>query len=809
MIKVNNLNKFFNKNKTNEIHVINNTNITFPDSGLVCLLGPSGCGKTTLLNAIGGLDRVDSGEIIVGDNKFKKYSSNKWDYIRNLHYGYIFQNYILLPDITVYQNLEFVLKMLDLSQDEIDERIDYALNAVGMMKFKKRKAKQLSGGQQQRIVIARALVKSPNIVIADEPTGNLDEKNSTQIMNIIKKISKECLVVLVTHERRLADFYADYIIEVKDGQVVKQFKVTEKKDLQHIDDSNIYLKEYQKEEIDSPDVNIQYFFKDKKQNVKLRIIIEDNTVYLQSNQDNLKIKFIDSSNEVKIFDTHKPVIKQENIDEFEYKLPKIIKDAKTKVAGLRTKDIFKMSLNNLSNLKRKQKILFVVFFLTAIMVVLSLTNYLSATFVNEKDFLYDNRNIVEVDSFHIYNDDYEKTKEILGVDTILAQYNYLELKRFNFDIFIQGRGGVVFPKNTLLPITLLEEPNLYMGRLPRESGEIVVDKWLVDIMLNDTKYRSYGISSYQQFIGSIVDDNNLDLKSKIVGIVDTNNPNIYCTLNDYYTAFINFRFSKIGFSENFTHYDVADITHYYEYEAIRQNPYTKNKVEIENLNLEKDEILVSRTYFNSVNKASFGEIEFEIVGVYDADGEEDIILSTEALEEIMIKSIATMGIAAVYSTDKEATINQILEYNYLGIDSYESELQKNEILNMNYGIYLIAFIVLVASFVFLFFIMRSSLISRVYEVGVYRALGIKKSYIYKMFIIEISLITLITAGIGVILISTIVYEVNSIISIVYFPWFISLISIIFLMISNLVVGMIPVISLLRLTPAQILSKYDI
>jgi ABC-type lipoprotein export system ATPase subunit len=258
MIKVQNLHKYFNRNRDNEIHVINDTSLEFPETGLVCLLGPSGSGKTTLLNVIGGLDSIDEGQIIFDNHILKKYQANKWDDLRNRHFGYIFQNYVLLPDLSVYQNLEFALKMLDLPKEEVNTRIEYALTAVGMIKYQKRKPNQLSGGQQQRVAIARALVKSPNVVIADEPTGNLDEKNSTQILNIIKKISKECLVILVTHERRLAEFYGDIVIEISDGKVISQKESYEYKELQHTDDLNIYLQEYEKEDLSLEDVNIHY-----------------------------------------------------------------------------------------------------------------------------------------------------------------------------------------------------------------------------------------------------------------------------------------------------------------------------------------------------------------------------------------------------------------------------------------------------------------------------------------------------------------------------------------------------------------------
>ena len=272
MLEAKNLNKYFNRRRTNEIHAINNTSLKLPERGLVCLLGPSGSGKTTLLNVLGGLDRADSGEIIFKDYVLRRYRADTWDYIRSRHFGYVFQNYALLPDMTVYENLELVLRIFNLPKEEINARIDYALAAVGMERYKKRKATQLSGGQQQRVAIARALVKSPDVVVADEPTGNLDEKNTTQVMNIIKKISRDCLVLLVTHERRLAEFYGDVIYEISDGSVVQKREFLEARTLEQIGDRNLYLQEFQKTEIKAEDLHIKYFYEDSGLKIDLNII---------------------------------------------------------------------------------------------------------------------------------------------------------------------------------------------------------------------------------------------------------------------------------------------------------------------------------------------------------------------------------------------------------------------------------------------------------------------------------------------------------------------------------------------------------
>ena len=193
MIELVNVNKYFNRHKKNELHVINNTSLTLEDTGLVALLGPSGCGKTTLLNAIGGLDKIKKGKIYIDNQKISSKFSYKVDKIRNLNVGYIFQDYKLIDNLSVYDNVALVLKMVGIkNKTEIKKRVEYVLDKVGMLRYKKRPAGMLSGGERQRVGIARAIVKDPNIILADEPTGNLDSKNSLEIMKIIKV----CVIII-------------------------------------------------------------------------------------------------------------------------------------------------------------------------------------------------------------------------------------------------------------------------------------------------------------------------------------------------------------------------------------------------------------------------------------------------------------------------------------------------------------------------------------------------------------------------------------------------------------------------------------
>ena len=238
MIKIEKVNKYFNRYRKNQIHVIDNTSLTLEDTGLTALLGPSGSGKTTLLNVIGGLDKVGKGKIYINNQKITSKFSYKVDKIRNLNIGYIFQDYKLVENLSVYDNVALSLKIIGIKdKKEIDKRVTYVLEKVGMYRYRKRPANMLSGGERQRVGIARAIVKNPNIIIADEPTGNLDSKNSVEIMNIIKAISKDRLVILVTHETNLANFYADRIIEISDGKVVKDYQNTHANELDYAIDN--------------------------------------------------------------------------------------------------------------------------------------------------------------------------------------------------------------------------------------------------------------------------------------------------------------------------------------------------------------------------------------------------------------------------------------------------------------------------------------------------------------------------------------------------------------------------------------------
>ena len=219
MLQVKNISKRY---KTGDLiqTALNGVSLNLRDNEFVAILGPSGSGKTTLLNIIGGLDRYDSGDLIINNVSTKNYKDRDWDTYRNHTIGFVFQSYNLIPHQTVLSNVELALTIGGISRKERKQRALKALDEVGLLDQAHKKPNQMSGGQMQRVAIARALVNNPDILLADEPTGALDTKTSVQVMDLLKQVAKDRLVVMVTHNPDLANEYANRIIRLQDGEII-------------------------------------------------------------------------------------------------------------------------------------------------------------------------------------------------------------------------------------------------------------------------------------------------------------------------------------------------------------------------------------------------------------------------------------------------------------------------------------------------------------------------------------------------------------------------------------------------------------
>ena len=242
MLKLTNVTKIYQMGEY-QVNALRGISLAFRESEFVSIIGASGCGKSTMLNIIGGLDRYTTGDLIIGDTSTKDFRAEQWDAYRNATIGFVFQNYNLIPHLTVLENVALALSLSGVTKAERNKRAAEALEKVGMGAELKKKPSQLSGGQMQRVAIARALVNNPKIVLADEPTGALDSELSIQVMNVLKEVAQDRLVIMVTHNNELADTYSTRIIKLNDGLVER--------------DSNPYDWDPLEEE------NLQYVYSDK------------------------------------------------------------------------------------------------------------------------------------------------------------------------------------------------------------------------------------------------------------------------------------------------------------------------------------------------------------------------------------------------------------------------------------------------------------------------------------------------------------------------------------------------------------------
>lgn len=226
MIRIKDLNKYY-KSGQGTYHALKDINLTLPNEGMVFIVGKSGSGKSTLLNIIGGLDAYDSGELLIDDVNTKNFTKSEYNTYRNTYIGFIFQEFNVIKTLTIYDNIALSLELHRLNVKQHHDEIMQIIEKVGLKGKENRRMNEISGGERQRVAIARALIKNPRVIIADEPTGNLDFKNRNIIMNLLQELAKDRLVLVVTHDREIASLYGDRIITIKDGTIISDVDVKE------------------------------------------------------------------------------------------------------------------------------------------------------------------------------------------------------------------------------------------------------------------------------------------------------------------------------------------------------------------------------------------------------------------------------------------------------------------------------------------------------------------------------------------------------------------------------------------------------
>ena len=812
MIRILGLNKYYNKGRRNQIHVINNTNLELPDKGLVALLGPSGCGKTTLLNAIGGLDRVNKGSIYINDKKITSKFSYKVDKIRNLNIGYIFQDYKLIDDMSVYDNVAMVLKMIGIKdKKEIKTRVEYILERVGMYRYRYRPCGMLSGGERQRVGIARALVKNPDIILADEPTGNLDSKNTIEIMNIIKAISRDKLVLLVTHEVDIAKFYASRILEITDGTIVKDYINKHDDKIDYRIDNTLYLKDFKYSYKNSDNnINIDYY-NDEDKKLNLVIAVKNGNIYIKSNDDS-RIEVVDSNSSIEIVNDHYKKLDKSVYEKYSFDFDKIInKDIKLKYSSIfNLGSIIKHGFKKVFGYSFVKKLLLGGFFLAALFVTYSVSNIIGLLTVNDSEFIVTNKNYLKIERNKVKVEDYLNYEGMDGIIYMLPGDSKVGMKVSNQEYY-QTKDSNIIINGSIASNEMISSKDIIYGRYPENDNEIVIDR----MVYNKTKgLEMIGYYEVERMVNSRVFTNK---EYTIVGIVDMGSPSIYASRNELYNIIINskagydydygFGVSSVAISEELDNSSVYSYDSYRDKIVITKGREPSNDYEVIINESYQEEYKLNKEIDKKVNGK-----KLVVVGYYKS--EDDInsyFVSSNTKKYDLIEN--SKGII-IYSKDKDKVINNFKDIGVKVIDVYQSD-RNSYIDSMKDSVnasLIVASIMLGISLIEIILMTRSSFLSRIKEVGIYRAIGVKKLDIYKMFISESFAISTLASLPGVLFMSYCLHVLSDVDYIgrnYVMNVYIMILCIVIMFVFNIIVGLIPVFNTIRKSPARILSGKEV
>ena len=819
MLELKNANKYFNKGKKNQIHVINHTTLSLEDHGLVALLGPSGCGKTTLLNVIGGLDKIKSGSIYVNNQKISARCIRKVDKIRNLNIGYIFQDYKLIENLSVYDNVAIVLKMIGIKDKlEIKTRVEYVLEKVGMLRYQKRPANMLSGGERQRVGIARAIVKDPNIILADEPTGNLDSKNSLEIMNIIKAISKERLVILVTHEQNLAKFYASRIIEIGDGSIKNDYENIHEQELDYEIDNRFYLKDFSNitNLTDKEKTHEIKIYQNEEAPVKLTIVVKNGNIYIQS-PEHRKLEIVDENSNIEFLDQHYKKIDQKEVEAYQFHFQEIInQNVKKKYSSITS--LFRSILNGFKNILDfpiLKKLLLIGFFLSGMFIMYSISTIAAAINIKDESFVTTNKDYLILSQSKNSVADYLEYEKNDDINYLLIGDSKVTFT-IPYDDYYQTNRGSGSLQGSLSSIDSITESDLIDGRMPENSSEIVVDKMAITKMYEQNdNLQMAGLIKVQDMLDRTATISHMK-EFTIVGITDQKSPNIYTSPSLFVNIIANTKNRSypnygIYYTEDISQSDMngnlIDYTLYQDKIELKKGRMPVSDYEIiVNLINEKDMPL------NKQIKTEVNGTKLTVVGYYTSKyGYQTYFTNQNTIQYQLITSAKNI---TIYPKDKEKVLDYFQNQNKNIKDSYNQS--KNEYINQKKeeikSTLFVSGIILVISLIEIFFMIRSSFLSRIKEIGILRAIGVKKSDIYKMFAGEIVAITTFAGMPGLILMAymlSVLSKVKYLSNYFIITPMIVLLSVLFLYLFNFIIGSIPVYHTIRKRPAEILSRYDL
>lgn len=865
MIKLQNLHKFFNKGRQNEIHVINDVSLELPERGMVAIFGKSGCGKTTLLNVIGGLDGYHSGTLTLDGQPMAVNA----DELRNRYIGYVFQNYNLNKAESCFDNVADALRLCGIDDpEELEKRTMAALSNVGMEKYRLRTPDTLSGGQQQRIAIARAIVKNPHVILADEPTGNLDETNTLHVMNLLREIAKERLVLLVTHEADLVDYYCDTVIELQDGRVVNVKQNADAFGYSARSKHEIFLGELQHVSAQAANAQVEYFGAAPSTPIQLRIVNHNGSVYVQIQSPNVQI--LDETSEIRlrdgVFEREKQDARQtEQIDMSS--LPPVQGERYGRLFSFRSSVKSGFRANFLRKKKGKKLLLGCMACFSAVLVLMTAIFGTAIDALMEADKAY-NHNV-----FYVYTPTAEVSQKLnAAVNDANTGINYARLYAEGrprgdqnisflagyFETFTaQAYASSFYANAVCLDTTLAEELPLLAGRdTELAMTDVLITSAVADKLLEASSF-SY-IHDYESLIGLISDRLSVNRQTvRIAGVVESQENAVYMTeyglaqlvlTNNRSLSVYPASVYPIALDEG----NVIYVTDGQEPNKVTA-PKVGEKISIHGLTFTVSEIkrisndrpfgeeyghvpyyftrgyLMSDADINRISK-QVGDTHPTAVNDYgyvDDFYYEEVIVDTAfgVTEEIMLSEKSGGSLYTVlHSVDPERTAAWLSEtfpdlttgnayHPAILTPTYIYEdLMKDQRQEIMVQLIIMAVLLAVMS-VCMYFIMRSSLMNRIKEIGIYRAIGVSRRNLIFRFFIEALVLTVLTVFIGFLLVSgalAVWLAVSPLMSDLFFyPIWMALGLLVILFAICIFCGTVPIMLLLRKSPSEILAKYDI
>ena len=816
MIKLDRVNKYFNKGKANQIHVIDNTSMTLPDKGIVCLLGPSGCGKTTLLNCIAGLDKVNSGKIWIDNQLITRFSTNKIDTIRNARIGYIFQNFNLLDDRTVFENVAIALRMVGIrDKSVINDRVRYCLEKVGIDQYRNKLAGSLSGGQRQRVAIARAIVKNPRIIIADEPTGNLDSANTLEIMNIIKTISKERLVILVTHERNIAEFYSDHVAEMKDGRIVKAYNNDSSRYLDYQLENKIYLQDMPvKSEFSKDDLRVRVY-SDEERQADIKVVLRGNNLYIDTGG---RLNVVDETANIEMIDGRYTAMDESYFEDNDFNytayLPAKYKARYTSIYKL--SNMLSTGWKRVKSFNKVRKFLMIGFVFAAMFAFLAVSNVLGIIDVKPVDYRTTNGQYLTISNP-------DKTDALMAVVEGLDSVSYVmpgETKismTLPMDDYLQTSYATEELNVSLALTEVLKPEELVAGAMPAEPHDVVIDKSIIDEFLRDGRGKAVGLDTPEEFIGRRLTVPNLD-SYRIVGICNTESPTLFIDASQMIYILSNANEVSSDFALAAGGEDTEDLI---KSGKVKDIDLTENAIKIKKGRRPEGiyEAIISADHEEEIEigkplSVKVAGHKLTVVGFYTSDsaGEDTYYVHADTIRADYIGKQKNFS---AYASNPQQ-LKSILDSENLPSkinDDRDRKAYIHQRKDQLSSAVIVAAIIMFISLIEMFLMLRSSFLSRIKEVGTLRAIGLKKKDIYRMFTGEILVITFLTAIPGIAIMYFVLTQVTKI---TYYLQGLYIVNPVVaaatlgvIVVFNLLAGLIPVYSTMRKTPAQILARTDI